>query len=108
METDTTTPDIVGPGMLGVVASVLTVVCKRMQQLPAMLGPAGYSGKDTTQKTLYTMCYASAWPQQCWNEACGQPNTIFFQSLVTSPNLTLLSLLSKYDLRRFRELCPKP
>ena len=33
--------------MLGVVACVLAVVCKRMQQLPTMLGPAVHRGKDT-------------------------------------------------------------
>ena len=33
--------------------NVLTVVCKRFQQLPTMLrGPAVPSGKDTTHKTL--------------------------------------------------------
>ena len=42
----------VGPTMLGVVASVLAVVCKRMQQLPTMLGPAVHRGKDTTHKSL--------------------------------------------------------
>ena len=52
--------------MLGVVASVLPVVCKRMQQLPTMLGPVVHRGKDTTHKTLKTMGYARAWPQHCW------------------------------------------
>ena len=36
--------------MLGVVGCVLVVVCKRMQQLPTILGPAVHSGKDTSQK----------------------------------------------------------
>ena len=52
------------PTMEGVVASVLAVVCKRMRQLPTMLIPAVYRGKDTTQKTLETVCSARAWPQQ--------------------------------------------
>ena len=63
VQTDVTTPNIVGPTMLGVVASVLAVVCKRMQQLPTILGPAVHRGKDTTHKTLETMCHARAWPQ---------------------------------------------
>ena len=50
------------PTMLGVVASVLAVLCKRMQKLPTMLGPAVHGGKDTTHKTLKTMCSARAWP----------------------------------------------
>ena len=63
VQTDATTPNIVGPTMLGVVASVLAVVCKRMQQVPTILGPAVHRGKDTTHKTLETMCHARAWPQ---------------------------------------------
>ena len=50
--------------MLGVVTSVLAVECTRMQQLPTMLVPAVHRGKDTTHKTLKTMCNARAWPQQ--------------------------------------------
>ena len=53
-----------GSTMLGVVASVLAVECTRMQQLPTMLGPAVHRGKDTTHKTLKTMCNLRAWPQQ--------------------------------------------
>ena len=53
-----------GSTMLGVVASVLAVECTRMQQLPTMLGPAVHRGKDTTHKTLKTMCNPRAWPQQ--------------------------------------------
>ena len=66
VQTDATTPNIVGSTMLGVVASVLAVVCKRMQQLPTTLGAAVHRGKDTTHKTLETMCHARTWPQQCW------------------------------------------
>ena len=62
VQTDATTPNIVGPTILGVVASVLAVVCKRMQQLLKMFGPAVHSGKDITNKTLKTMCNARAWP----------------------------------------------
>ena len=58
----TTTPTIVGLTMLGVVTSVLAVVCKRMQQLPTMLGPVVHRGKDTTHKTLETMYNARARP----------------------------------------------
>ena len=52
VRTDGTTPNIVGAAMLEVVVYVLAVVCKRMQQLPFMLGPAVHRGKDTTQKSL--------------------------------------------------------
>ena len=77
VQTDVTTPNIVGPTMLGVVASVLAVVCKRMQQLPTILGPAVHRGKDTTHKTLETMCHARAWPQQCWKSfSCANGSNI--------------------------------
>ena len=51
-KTDATTPNIVAPTMLGVVACVLAVAYKRMQQLPTILGPAVHRGKDTTHKSL--------------------------------------------------------
>ena len=51
---DPTASNIVQLTMLGVVVSMLAVVCKRMQQLPAMFRPAVHHGKDTTHKTLYT------------------------------------------------------
>ena len=49
---DKMTANVVGPRTLGVVASVLAMVRKRMQQLPTLLGPALNCGKDTTHKTL--------------------------------------------------------
>ena len=44
MQTDATTPNIVHPGMLGVVVSMLAVVCKRMQV---------HYGKDTTHNKTF-------------------------------------------------------
>ena len=61
--------------MLGVAASLLAVVCKQMQQLHAMLGPAVHRGKGMTYKTLETMCNASAWLQQCW-KSCANGSKI--------------------------------
>ena len=79
VQTDATTPNIVGPATLGVVASVLVVLCKRMQQLPTMLGPAVHCGKDTTQKTLKTletMCNAGSWLEQCWKSCANGSNIV--------------------------------
>ena len=70
METDAITPKIVGPTILGVIASVLAVVCKRMQQLPTKLGPAVHRGKDTTHKALETMCNAHEWAPTMLKELC--------------------------------------
>ena len=87
LQMDKTTANVVGPRTLGVVASVLAVVCKRMQQLPTLLGPAVNCGKDTTlrlcrpcvmcmqgpdsravQMDSTLLCYASAITEQkkCW------------------------------------------
>ena len=52
VQTGATTPNIVAPTMLGVVACVLAVMCKRMQQLPTLLGPTVHRGKDTTHESL--------------------------------------------------------
>ena len=46
MQTNATTPNNGRPTTLGVVASVLAVVCKRTKQLPTMFGPAVQRGKD--------------------------------------------------------------
>ena len=55
VQTGTTTPNTVAPTMLGVVACMLVVVCKRMQQLPTSLGPAVHRRKNTTHKSLLSM-----------------------------------------------------
>ena len=51
MQTNATTLNIVWTTFLAVVASELAVVCKRVQQLPTIRGPAVHCGK-TTHKTL--------------------------------------------------------
>ena len=50
MQTDATTPNIAGPTMLGVSCCIRVGI----EQLPIMMGPAVYRGKDTTLKTLET------------------------------------------------------
>ena len=51
VQTNATTPNILWSTLLGVVASELAVVCKWVQQLPTIRGPAVHCGK-TTLKTL--------------------------------------------------------
>ena len=65
-ENSAATPNIVWPKMLEVVASVLVVVCKQMQQLQTILGLAVHGGEDTSHNALYSKYNACAWPQQCW------------------------------------------
>ena len=62
--------------MLGVVACVLAVVCKRMQQLSTSLGPAVHRGKNTTHKSLKSMRNECAWPQQCWKSFANGSNIV--------------------------------
>ena len=56
--------------MLWVVACVLAVVCKRMQQLPARLGPAVYRENDTSHTTLEIMCIWACVAPTMLDEQC--------------------------------------
>ena len=64
------------PTLLEIVASVLAVVYKWMQQLPTMLGPAVHRGKDTTHETLEAERNERAWPQQCWKSCANGSNIV--------------------------------
>ena len=94
MQTDATTPDIDGPTVLGVVASVLVVVCK---QFSTMLGPAVHCGKDTSHKTLEIMCNADVWPQQCWKSCANGSNTVALCSTITEQKKCWKFLTQKFD-----------
>ena len=76
VQTDATTPNIVATTMLGVVACVLAVVCKRMQQLPTMLVPAVHRGKVTTHKSLQTVRNERARPRTCWKSCANRSNIV--------------------------------
>ena len=76
VQTGATTPNIVALTMLGVVACVLAVVCKRMQQPPTSLGPAVHRGKNTTRRSLQSMCNERAWPLQCWKNRANGSNIV--------------------------------
>ena len=43
---------------------------------PTMLGPAVHREKDTTHKSLETMCNECAWPQQCWKSCANGSNIV--------------------------------
>ena len=76
VQRDERLPTLLAQQMLGVVASVLAVVCKRMHQLPTRLGPAVYRGKDTSHTTLEIMCNGRVWPQQCWTSSANGSNIV--------------------------------
>ena len=59
VQKDATTPNIVGPTMSEDVVFVLVMVCKRMQQLPTIFGPAVHLGKDTTHETFLNILILS-------------------------------------------------
>ena len=68
VQTNALSPKIVEPTMLGVVASVLSVVCKRMQQLPTMLVHHACWSITRSHRIAVskeTICSAHACPQQC-------------------------------------------
>ena len=94
MQTDVTTPNIVAPAMLGVVACVLAVVCKRMQQLLTMLGPAVHRGKDTTHKS----CVASVrGPNNVGRAVQTDPTLLRYASAITEQKKCWELLAEKFD-----------
>ena len=98
MHTDATTPKIVAPTMLGAVAFVLAVVCKRIQQLPTLLGPIVHPGKDTTHKSLKTMCNNEcSWPQQCWKSCATGSILLRYASAITEQKKCWELLAEKFD-----------
>ena len=60
-------PNIVAPTMLGIVACMLTVVCKRMQQLPTMLRQQCWELLRACWQWCTNGCNNS---QQCWDLQC--------------------------------------
>ena len=97
-----------GSTMLGVVASVLALMCTRMQQLPSMLGPAVHRGKDTTHKTLKTMCNPRACPQQfniSWSSSFSGWQFVLFSVLWHSAVHSAIVFLPLVWLRSRREKC---
>ena len=90
--------------MLGVVASVLAVAFKRMQQLPTMLGSAVQHGKNTTHKTLESMCNAHAWPQQCWKSRAVQLDPTLLRYPSANTEKTKCWELLAQNFNRFQTL----
>ena len=80
-----------------VVASVVAVVYKRMQQLPAMLGATVHRVKDKTHKTLVSVCNARTKPQECW-ESCATDQTLLrYASAITEQRKCWQLLTQKFD-----------
>ena len=88
--------------MLGVVACVLAVVCKRMQQLPTMFGPTVHRGKDTTHKSLLTMRNERAWPNNVGRAVQTNPKLLRDASAITEQKKYWELLAENFD--RFQTL----
>ena len=88
------------------VASVLAVVCKRMQELTTMLGPAVHPGKDTTHKTLETMFNARVGPNSV-GRAVHKGPTLLRQTLAFTEQKNVGScLLKRLTCFRLRATTP--
>ena len=97
-----------GQQCLEFLTSVLSVEWTRMQQLPSMLGPAVHRGKDTTRKTLKTMCNPRAWPQQfniSWSSSFSGCQFVLFSVLRHSAVHSAIVFLPLVWLRSRREKC---
>ena len=86
VEMDATSPNIVGPTVLRVVASVLAVACKRMQQLLTVL--ANHACWSITQSygvtvSKETMCDARGWPQHCSRAVQTDPTLSRYTPVIT-------------------------
>ena len=83
VKTNATSPNIVGPTVLGVVASVLAVACKRMQQLLTVLAHHGCLSITQSYGVTFsneTMCDARGWPQHCSKSCANGSNIVALRS----------------------------
>ena len=88
--------------MLGVVAYVLAVVCKRMQQLPTMLGPAVHRGR-IQPTSLCKLCVMSVrGPNNVGRAVQTDPALLRYASAITEQNKCWELLAEKFD--RFQTL----
>ena len=93
-----TTPNIVGATMLGVVACLLAVVCKRMQQLPTSWAPAAHHGKNTTHNSLcnpYIMSLRG--PNNVRRAVQTDPTLLRYASVITEQKKHWELLAEKFD-----------
>ena len=79
--------------MLGVVACVLAVVCKRMKQLPTMLGPAVHRRKDTT----HTCVMSVRGPNNVGRAVQTDPTLLRYASAITEQKKCWELLAEKFD-----------
>ena len=69
--------------MLGLVASVLVLVCKHMHQLPTMLGPTAHLRKDATNKTNLPCVMRERGPYSVGRVEQTDPILLHYASVIT-------------------------
>ena len=83
------------------VVFVLVLVCKRMQQLPTILGPAVYRGKDTTHETFLNTLILS-WrlrgPNNVGRAVQTDPTLLRYASTITDQKKCWELFAQKFDL----------
>ena len=89
------------PALLGVVAFVLVVVCKQMQQFPTILGATVHRKRDKSHKTLESMCNARTWHQKCW-ESCANGSNIIALRFGDHGTEEMLGVVGSKSLTRFK------
>ena len=88
---------IVAPTMLGVVACVLAVVCKRMQQLPTMLRPAVDRGKDKPISLCKTCVMRVRGSNNVGRVVQTHPTLLLYASAITEQKKCWELLAEKFD-----------
>ena len=102
MQTDATTPNIVAPTMLGIFACVLAVVCKRMQQLPTMLGPGVHRGRIQPISLCKPCVMSVRGPNNVGRAVQTDPTLLCYASAITEQKKCWELLAEKFD--RFQTL----
>ena len=97
-----TTPNVVAPAMLGVVACVLAVVYKRMQQLPTSLGPAVHRGKIQPIRLCNPCVMSMSGPNNVGRAEQTHSTLLRYASAITEQKKCWELLAEKFD--RFQTL----
>ena len=83
---------------------VLAVVCKRMQQLPTMLGPAVHRRKDTT----HTCVMSVRGPNNVGRAVQTDPTLLRYASAITEQKKCWELLAEKFDrFQALRRVCKR-
>jgi len=102
VQIDATTPNTIAPTMLGIVACVLAVVCKRMQQLPTMLGPAVHRGRIHPISLCKPCVMSVRGPNNVGRAVQTDPTLLPYASTITEQKKCWKLLAEKFD--RFQTL----